>query len=71
MIELFNIAPASIQVNQNTKWSPWILRMELNSESLAGHRISIEDIANKIRNQFKTVNVMNSDVNDEQQIIRF
>lgn len=60
IIDLFNIQPRP----ENIKWSPWILRMELNPELLAGHWITIEDIANIIKSKFSTIDVMNSDVND-------
>lgn len=45
MIDLYNITN---QTMNNKKFSPWVLRMELNTESLSGHRISIEDIAQQI-----------------------
>jgi len=33
IIDIYNIAPA-VNVAANVKWSPWVLRLELNPEAL-------------------------------------
>lgn len=71
MIDLYN-ATSNQVASQSTKWSPFVLRMELNRESLESHRITIDDIAKKIKSCFSTVSIMNSDINDDDhQIIWF
>lgn len=69
LIDLYMIAPEAPELDANNRRipdSPWVLRMVLDSEAMAGQRLTIEDIASKVRSKFdKTVRVMNSDVNDE------
>lgn len=75
LVDLYMIAPEAPELDSNNRKipdSPWVLRMVLDNESMAGQRLSIEDIATKVRSKFdKTVRVMNSDVNDDTQVIRF
>jgi DNA-directed RNA polymerase II subunit RPB1 len=72
MLDLYSIAPEDPYMSDVKQQSPWLLRMVLDQEKLIGQRIRIDDIAMKVRNVFqRTVRVMNSDVNDETQVIRF
>lgn len=65
LVELYFMIPDLYNANQN--YSPWMLRMVLDRDILDGHRIEIVDIAKKVRSMFgASVQVINSDTNDEQ-----
>ena len=57
--------------NLKTKWSKWLLRLELNREEMFNRNVSIQEVVMVIKAQLENnVNVVYSDYNSEKLVMR-
>jgi DNA-directed RNA polymerase II subunit RPB1 len=73
LMEFYNMFEERFMAEESmkTKWSKWLLRLELNREEMFNRNISIQEVVSVINAQFdKEINVVYSDYNSEKLVMR-
>lgn len=71
IIDLYKIAPSLEEEIPLRELSPWLLRFQLDENKMVERKLSIEEIRDKIHSFYpKLVNIMHTDVNSQDVIMR-